>query len=237
MRRFLEKIGRLAVYWYYWVLDYMYVSFWQVLGFFRRTDVRAFLQSSWSARKKQVILLPGIYERWEFMKPVAEALLAKGYSVHVVEGLGYNTKTVEQAAAAVEEYATKNDLKNCVIIAHSKGGLIGKYLLGFGKEKRRFVGMIALNTPFSGSAYAYLLPLASLRLFAPSSPILRQLARDEEINKKIYSIYGAFDPHIPGGSYLEGARNVRLSTYGHFRIIKDKRVHKELLKAVEKLQP
>ncbi len=235
MRNFLKKITRPLLYWYYWVLDYIYVGFWQVLGFFRRTDVRAFLQPSWSPHKKQVILLPGIYERWEFMKPIAKVLLDAGYSVHVIEGLGFNTDNVKQAAKVVEAYVSENNLENCIIVAHSKGGLIGKYLLGYGQTKHRFKGLVALNTPFGGSVYAYLLPFASLRIFSPSSPIVTLLAKNEAVNERIYSIFGKFDPHIPGGSFLKGANNIQLSTYGHFRIIKDKRVHGELLKAVGKL--
>jgi hypothetical protein len=54
------------------------------------------------------------------MKPIARVLIAAGYSVHVVEGLGYNTSNVKQAAEIVEAYVIKNNLKNCVIVAHSK---------------------------------------------------------------------------------------------------------------------
>jgi triacylglycerol lipase len=235
MRRFLKKIIQALVYWYYWTLDYLYVGFWQVLGFFHRTDIHSFLQPSWQAHKKQVILLPGIYERWEFMKPIADALITAGYSVHIIEGLGYNTGTIEQAAEVVERYMIYKDLRNCVILAHSKGGLIGKYLLSFSGEKRRFAGMVALNTPFGGSLYAYLFPFASLRIFAPTSPLLTLLAKAEGVNKRIYSIYGRFDPHIPGGSFLEGANNIQLPTYGHFRIINDQRVHAEVLRATKTL--
>ena len=95
--------------------------------------------------------------------------------------------------------------------------------------------MVALNTPFGGSVYAYLLPLASLRMFAPTSALLTLLSKDEAANRRIYSIYGIFDPHIPGGSFLKGATNIRLPTYGHFRIIKDRKVHEALLDAVKTL--
>jgi triacylglycerol lipase len=231
----LRKINRLAIYWYYWVLDYLYIAFWQVLGLFRRTDIRSYLQPSWQPSKRQIILIPGIYERWEFMKPIADALLAAGYSVHVIEGLGYNTDTVEQAAKIVERHILEKDLRQCVIVAHSKGGLIGKYLLGYSRERQRLVGMVALNTPFEGSWYAYLLPFASLRVFAPTSPLLALLKKAEQVNERIYSIYGTFDPHIPKGSHLNGAHNIQLPTYGHFRIINDPKVHAHLLKAVNQL--
>jgi hypothetical protein len=235
MPNLLRKIVRLFVYWYYWVIDYTYVGFWQVLGFFRRTDTHTFLQNSWSPDKKQILLLPGVYERWEFMKPIARSLLDAGYSVHVVEGLGYNTSSVEEAAEVVDRYVRDNDLKNCAIVAHSKGGLIGKYVLSFSEQKERYVGMVALNTPFGGSVYAYLLPFRHLRIFTPRSSLLRLLAQEEGVNTRIYSIYGTFDPHIPGGSHLTGAHNIQLKTYGHFRVIQDRKTQTELLGALKKL--
>jgi pimeloyl-ACP methyl ester carboxylesterase len=235
MRSFLNKIIRLLRYWYYWILDYTYIGLWQLRAPFRRGNIKHLLQPSWKPGNKQIILLPGIYEHWEFMNPIAHALLAAKYSVHVIEGLGYNASTVEEAAKKVEQYVVDHDLKNCVIVAHSKGGLIGKYLLSFSNEKQRFRGLVSLNTPFGGSRYAYVLPFASLRVFAPTSPLLTLLAKEEAVNAHIYSLYSIFDPHIPNGSALVGAHNIQLSTYGHFRPVKDPVVHTEVIKAVEAL--
>ena len=41
-------------------------------------------------------------------------------------------------------------------------------------------------------------------------------------NTRIVSIFGIFDPHIPGGSSLAGAHNIVLETGGHFRILGDR---------------
>ncbi|HET6746911.1 MAG TPA: hypothetical protein VFH06_02270 [Candidatus Saccharimonadales bacterium] len=169
------------------------------------------------------------------MKPIANILFNAGYVVHVVEGIGYNRGTVEEAAQKVRHYIAENHLTNCIIVAHSKGGLIGKYLLLHHNKRNVFNGMVAINTPFSGSKYAYLLPLPSLRIFTPNSSLLQQLAVNEVINNRIVSIFGLFDPHIPKGSFLKGATNVRLHTYGHFRTINDKRVHKAILDGLKEL--
>lgn len=43
-------------------------------------------------------------------------------------------------------------------------------------------------------------------------------------------MYGRFDPHIPEGSDLPGAaKNVRLDTGGHFRVLAHPRVIAELI--------
>ncbi len=54
------------------------------------------------------------------------------------------------------------------------------------------------------------------------------LARQIAVNKRIVSVFGEFDPHIPEGSELPGAKNVRLDTGGHFRILAHPRVLAEL---------
>ena len=59
---------------------------------------------------------------------------------------------------------------------------------------------------------------------------LRLLAEELRVNGRITSIWAEFDPHIPGGSRLQGATNVELPVQGHFRILGSP----ELLEAVER---
>lgn len=54
------------------------------------------------------------------------------------------------------------------------------------------------------------------------------LAGQSGVNARIVSVFGEFDPHIPEGSELPGARNVRLDTGGHFRILADSRILDEI---------
>ena len=236
MRRVFTRVSYFLIRWYFWILDYIYVGFWQVLGFVQQGDPKVFLNPKAHLQKHPVILIPGIYEKWEFMKPVAQTLFNAGYIIHIVEGIGYNRGTVEEMAEKVFTYVQKNQLKDCLIVTHSKGGLIGKYLLVNYNKPHVFKGMVALNTPFSGSVYAYFLPFKSLTIFNPRSQILTLLAENNVVNKKIVSIYGVFDPHIPKGSLLVGAKNIRLQVYGHFRVINDRRVHSEVLKGLEYLK-
>lgn len=231
MRRFLKRIRRLITYLFYWCLDYLYVTFWQVAGFLHQGDAAALLHSPRS-HKKPIIIIPGIYERWSFMKPIAEDLYNAGYDVHVLEGIGYNREDVETIAEVVCDYTRKNKLQESIIVAHSKGGLVGKYLLAYKNDDRLFSAMVAINTPFNGSVYAKLFPITSLRIFVPNSPLLSLLKENIEVNKRIVSIYGQFDPHIPGGSFLNGAVNVKLPIYGHFRIINSKRLRREVVHMV-----
>lgn len=106
-------------------------------------------------------------------------------------------------------------------LAHSKGGLIGKYMMMALDPDVRIKRMVAVCSPFSGSRYAGFMWLPSLRAFSPRNAVTLQLTREERINARSTSVYGLFDPHIPEGSVLPGARNIRLVTGGHFRILGD----------------
>ncbi len=228
----MSRVAALLRRGWWWVLDYAYVTRWQLQGLARRGDATAYLQpvetSGVRAPRPPVVLLPGVYERWEFMRPVADLLREQGHPVHVVTGLRWNTAAVPAGAAVVAAYLREQDLRDVLVVAHSKGGLIGKYVMLHEDPDGRVVRMIAVATPFAGSVYARLFLLPSIRAFSPRNRTLRALGEQLEVNRRITSVWGAFDPHIPGGSRLEGATNVPLRTSGHFRIIGQQ----ELLDAV-----
>lgn len=203
-----------------WALDYAYVGFWQARGFVFRGDARRQL----TGNKAPVILLPGIYEPWQFMHPVASHLHAAGHPVHAVTALGYNRGSVPAMAELVAQYLRERDLEDVILLAHSKGGLIGKYVMTLPESAPRVRQLIAVSSPFSGSVYAMFALLPSLRAFSPRNRTLTALRDNLAVNSRITSIYGTFDPHIPGGSELVGAANVQLDVMGHFRILGDKRL-------------
>lgn len=229
-----RKLKLLVVNQFFWSLDYAYILRKQLFSALNRTDPLSY--RSHHSTKPAIILIPGIYERWQFMKPVADLLYRHHYDIHVIEGLGYNQHDVESMAKIVNTYIETSGIDEFILIAHSKGGLIGKYLLASYNADQKIIGLIALNTPFSGSWYAYLFLLVKpLRVFTPRSSMLRFLAKNQSVNRSIVSIYGKFDPHIPAGSRLEGARNIQLDTRGHFRIMNDRSVHQTILRELRQL--
>jgi hypothetical protein len=129
----------------------------------------------------------------------------------------------------VEAYLEEHDLSDVIIVAHSKGGLIGKFIMMDSDGPQRVDRMVAITSPFSGSSLARYTVLPSLRAFAPTDPTIRMLVAEQFVNARITSIFGSFDPHIPDGSELPGATNIRLPVAGHFRILGDR----QLLAAVE----
>lgn len=207
----------------WWAADYAYAVGRQVGGLLSRTGTDAYAHPP-RPRRPAVLLLPGVYESWRFLEPLARGLHGHGHPVHVVAPFGLNRGSVPDMADLAAAELREHDLRDVVVVAHSKGGLIGKSLMGRDDVRDRVLGMVAVNTPFSGSPYARLLPLRSVRAFLPQDEVITALAAQRADNSRIVSVATCFDPHIPTGSDLPGARNVRLGTPGHFRSLVDPRL-------------
>jgi len=212
----------------WWALDYAYAAYWQVRAMAGRAPGPELLTGD----KRPVVVIPGVYETWQFMRPLVDALHAAGHPVHVVTGLRHNRMPVDRAALLVADYLERLSLRDVAIVAHSKGGLIGKYVMIGADAAPRVHSMAAVCTPFAGSRYARFMLLPSLRAFSPRHPLTGRLAREVTVNAQITSIFGLFDPHIPEGSELEGATNIRLPIGGHFRILSYQRCIDAVLEVV-----
>jgi triacylglycerol lipase len=199
-----------------WLLDYGYVTYWMARAVFGRSKPDQRLHPPTQPRSP-VLLIPGVFESWRFMQPVAEHVYARGHPVHVLAQLGFNTAAIPDLAVIAASYLEEADLRDVTIIGHSKGGLIAKQALGQPGTLARVRHVITVNTPFSGSRYAALILLPSVRMFAPNGPVIRALSLETAVNGRITSLYSVFDPHIPETSHLDGAENVTLPTIGHFR--------------------
>ena len=201
----------------WWARDYAYAVGRQLRSAVSRVSPDEFL----SGTGRPVVVIPGIYEDWRFMLPLIRELHEAGHPVHVVTVLQRNRLAVPDAAALIADYLHRRDLRDTVFVAHSKGGLIGKYTMMSLDQTRRITRMVAVCSPFLGSRYASYMLLPSLRALSPRNAVTLQLSREQSVNERITSVYGLFDPHIPEGSVLPGARNVQLDTGGHFRILAD----------------
>lgn len=184
--------------------------------------------------KRPVVLVPGVYERWHYLRPLAEALHAAGHPVHAVPGLGVNSRPIPWSAGVVAARIRELDLRGVAIVAHSKGGLIGKHVLAFDDPEGRVDRVVTVATPFAGSALAVGWPARSIRAFSPTDPVIRSLAAAAHVNGRITSISPVWDPHIPDGSHLAGARNIELDVRGHFRVLTDPRLPALVVDEVER---
>lgn len=208
----------------WWAHDYVYAAIWQVRAFFDRTPPSALL----SGDGVPIVALPGIYETWKFLQPLSEAVHRRGHPVHVLDALGRSRRSITDMADRVAAHLVAHDLTDVVLLAHSRGGLVGKQVMT-GPASDRVRGMVAVATPFAGSWYARLMLSRSLRSLSPRDATIVALGAHATANARIVSIYGLFDPHIPSGSELLGAKNILLDTGGHFRILAHPRVIAEVV--------
>lgn len=217
--------------WWAWTSDYAYVTWRQVRGLVAPGDPARYA----SGDGVPVVLLPGIYETWFFLEPLARVLHEAGHPVLTVPGLGPNVASLDDSSRVVAERLAALDLDRVVLVAHSKGGLIGKLLMSAPPGPTEIAGMVAVNTPFAGSRYATYFPSRPVRALSPRFPAMRALALQRAAHSRIVSVYGLFDPHVPGGSELAGATNVRLPVMGHFRTVAHPAVQAAVVEHVERL--
>ena len=171
-----------------------------------------------------------MYEPWQFLRPLAELLHAHGVRVHVLPDLGYNRRPVAEAAQVLGEFLAEHDLRDVVLVAHSKGGLIGKLAMLQHDPDGRIASMVAVNTPFSGSIYARWFPMRSVRAFIPSDATIVALAAEVEVNRPDHvGAQRSGTRTSPPAARSTVPTDVVLTTPGHFRPLADPQLHALLL--------
>ena len=174
----------------------------------------------------------GVYEPWHFLAAIGDGLNAAGHPVHVVPEIRYNRDSITAVAASAQRYLDSHDLHDVALVGHSKGGLIGKHMMAIDDVDHRITCLAAVVTPFGGSTMARFMMIRTLRAFMPTDATISTLAANLELNARITSVYGEFDPQIPGGSRLDGAVTVAPDCRP-LRLLADERVIRAVVAAVQ----
>lgn len=204
------------------VRDYLFVvsRHWEAITSRHRPD-----EFETGGAGRDILIIPGIYEDWRFMRPVARRLAAAGHAVHVLPELHRNRFPIADSAALAAATIVCRDLHDVLIVAHSKGGLIGKLVMSDADAGSRVSGMVAVNTPFVGSRLARYALRRELREFSPRDAQFVRFSSVDDANARITSVFSSLDQVVPDGSFLPGAaRNIRLPSVGHFRLLVDPRL-------------
>ncbi len=230
----------------HWIIDYGYVCRGFVYRAIHRKPPSHYLEHI-VHEKVAVVLIPGILGKWTLMKSLADKISLTGHPVYIVPELKSNTFNIPQSAEILktviekmyQEVSTKRNsgVTKVVLVAHSKGGLIGKYFLTHLNTDHHVLGMISVATPFSGSTLARVIPHESFRELDTTSRVIKDLEDHTEMNHKIISICPEYDNHVwaEKGSYLKGAENIVVPVHGHHKVLFDKDVQNVVLKSIEKL--
>lgn len=209
-----------------WLIDYAYMIKGGIGMYAHRNPPKHYLGYVLED-KNPVILIPGVFWRWGFLKQLGDRISLQGHPVYIVQKLGNNLKTISDSAALVREIIDENNLRNVVLIAHSKGGIIGKYLMVHLNSDQKVKGMISVATPYSGSLMSKLLPIRAVKgELNVDSSVIRDLSSHKDVNPKIISISPVFDNHVwsKEGSFLKGAKNITVNVKGHHKIVFSKEV-------------
>lgn len=216
-----------------WAEDYAYLLKEATLMFFHKTPPDCYTNKAVSG-KAPVILIPGIFGTWASMKRLGDKISSDGHPVYAIPDLGNNIfdipSSAEKLGSVVEKIASKESIKKddkkIILVAHSKGGLIGKYFLSKLNQENKVSKLIAIATPFSGSSIAKLIELESFKELDTESGFIKELSEDKGVNEKIVSIIPKFDNHVwsENGSFLDGAENIKVDVCGHHKILFDEKV-------------
>lgn len=178
-----------------------------------------------------IVILPGVLEPWRYLLPLGNWLAGRGHPVAYVERLGFNLHDLANSATRVVELLDERGLRDVVLVAHSKGGLIGKTVLLNEELNDRVLGMVTVSTPFAGSGLGgplQRLPMVSrtpFGMFVTGSDTLLTLAEQRDVNERIVTMAPRWDQvTAPESTRLPGAKNVDFDGAGHFRPIRSPRV-------------
>ncbi|QQS38405.1 hypothetical protein IPM62_03415 [Candidatus Woesebacteria bacterium] len=185
----------------------------------------------WNIGEKQALIIPGFGGNWYCLKQIGDVLNRKGYKIIPVKNLVHGTLSIEESVNRVKNLIDKNDLKNFVIVAHSKGGIIAKELLLLPDYERRINKAICIAVPFGGSVFGKL-KVFNLEEIEPGSKLLVRQNAITSVNSKIVNIYPSLDNHVIPNKNLtiKGAINIKLDIVGHTRILFSKSIKKEIEK-------
>ena len=219
---------------FYWINDYLYLLLGKVFMYLYKDPPKHYLDYVVKG-KNPVILIPGNSNKWGFLKKLGDSISNLGHPVYISHRLGLNLFDIPTSAKIVRKTIDENKLEKVVLIGHSKGGIVGKYILMHENNDDRINRLIAIAAPFSGTNIVSHLPYESLRELSPKSKIIQELDSNEKVNSKIVSLMPEFDNHVwsEKGSYLKGALNIKVPIKGHHKIVFGKDVIKKIIDLIE----
>lgn len=175
--------------------------------------------------KGDVILVPGFADDHIFLMKIGEELNKNGYKIHSatqsIKGFNTTTLSVQELATKLAGYIAQNNMTNIILVGHSKGGIVAKYLLeNFGQISDKIKNVFTIASPHQGTIFAYV-GIFHLHQLTPGSNLIKTLKTQTANTHKITNIYPKFDNTIVPNKnlILDGAINQQIKIVGHTRIL------------------
>lgn len=161
------------------------------------------------------VLLPGVWGKWESLENWARALHAAGWSVRFIPQLDHMLGPLTELSTTLDNALQELGLEDVVLVAHSKGGLVGKQTL-VGPQSWRIRQLITFGTPYQGAPLAALSPqFLQMQNLLPGTPELVALEANTTVNTKIVSVQATWDQNVPPKQELPGAQELLVNVQGH----------------------
>src|SRR3989344_2169776 len=182
-----------------------------------------------SGKKGNVVLVHGFGGNWSYLKEIGNFVNKLGYRVHVLNELGVNLKPIFESYKILEKYIDNNNLKNLILIGHSKGGIISKYFIDNSPLTDRVKLIISIASPFGGTQLGRL-KILNTHEFLPDSAIIQKLNAKTSKNKLFINLFSRKDDVvIPNQNLiLKGAKNIKVEVDGHLGILESEKTLREI---------
>lgn len=216
-----------------WFQDYIYLVRGHTRAYLHKEPPSHYLEYVVEGRSP-VILIPGIVAKWNFLENIGDKISLKGHPTYIVPKLGYNLIDIPHSAKIVREVIDKNGLQDVVIVGHSKGGLIGKYLMIHNNQDKRIKGLVAIATPFAGVPVVRTVPVKMFEEVSPESKLIKDMNNHTDVNSDIVTIYPVYDNLVWDimNCYLPGAKNIEIKESGHHKLLFNKDLIKKVVTSI-----
>jgi hypothetical protein len=180
-----------------------------------------------TGNKGDVVLIQGLNARWISLNKIGLSVNKLDYKVHVVKKLENNLKPIAEGTADIAEYIKANDLKNVILIGHSKGAINAIYTLKDSEVAKRIKKVITIAGPFKGNSLCRFTLTA--RELEPGSIFIKKYNEGID-SKKIVNLYPVIDNMVIPNESLRWDRAINrpIDVFGHIRIVEAKQTIDEI---------
>lgn len=185
-------------------------------------------------RQPPVLIVHGMWDSAERVAPLTVALRKRGLNVHAFDQPSRGHVPIAELAALTRDQAERvcaeQGVERIDLVGFSMGALNARYYVQRLGGRDRVRRLIAMSGPQQGTWMAHLLPFPGIVDMRPGSPLLRDLARDEDPWGPVQThvIYTPLDLTIvpATSSELRGALSThRIPVPLHRWMLHDKRIH------------
>lgn len=190
----------------------------------------------WCKGKKGcILLLPGWHETFHAFLHLSDILNKEGFEIHTIENFDSRNKVADLAKLAAKEInSIPSD--SIILLSHSKGGIVAKYLLdNFPEIREKVICLISIAVPYGGTITGNL-KFHNVHELLPNSSIIKNLQSEVEPSI-IYNFYPMWDNHvIPNKSMVfPGTYNKEIKVKGHTRILESDELAQEIISVLDQL--